>query len=385
MNARNPLLRTEPALDGAGEAATAEGVLRRLSKRLRVPVERFTRPMRREFEPFVREVLGGEEESFADLVRCARILLLDGRTRRSRARRDQLDADRAAQAWADPDERQRAAVFNAELGRLAEHFGGTRADSGSVQQFRKDVLAGRLLSPAKADEFIRKHERTSHGAALRTLGEQLSRHYMWDAEQARWWVLTGALPYPPFFTMRPEGGWRHDHEQYRVTISVPLWVRGSTVVRMLKALRARVQGQTNRPLSPSRLEVVGFVAPLRHAGKSWREVAVLWNKSHPGRKRDPRNLERDFSDTYELLMRAKLTFPTSAAPEVRNEAKLVKQAAPSPSRARASRSRPRPQPQERRVRGRASRPASAVARGAREETHARFQPRTGSASRIRRR
>jgi hypothetical protein len=297
-------------------AAAGAEVFRRLCKSLRVPASRFTPAMRARLGPYLED--GSEPSGFEFLRERARGLLYAARTSRRKAKRDRLDVVRAVDAWADPDERLRTLTFNAELGRLAAEFGGLRDDQGrwemrpEVLRFRENVLGGKRLSPAKADAFLRAHARTSHGMELRGLGERLARHYLWDERQAQHFVLTGIVPSPPVFTMKLDGGMSHDHAQYRVNLTVPLWARASTLARMLKTARTRFQGPTNRPLSEARLQLVDFVAPLRHKGMSWAEVTKRWNRAHPMKRKHVRNLERDFSDTYSLLMRPKVNLAASA-------------------------------------------------------------------------
>lgn len=162
------------------------------------------------------------------------------------------------------------------------------------------------LPAAHGPDIERKVLGISVLGELQRLGSTLAEHYLWQESQACWFVLTGELPYPPSFTYTLEGGHRHDHEQYRALLSVPLWASEKTVVKMFRAARVQALGPSARPLRASRLRLVDLLAPLRYRGLSWRGIAKQRSvRSRCGNKQAP-NLARDFVRTYRLLMWARL-------------------------------------------------------------------------------
>jgi pimeloyl-ACP methyl ester carboxylesterase len=115
--------------------------------------------MRRELEPLIREVVDDEPGSFEDLVARARILLLDARTRRSRMRRAQMDTSRAAEAWADPDERLRAIVERQMKAGESANAGLLTLSGVSVRELHRLVAVVKKRMPQITTQALVVHSR----------------------------------------------------------------------------------------------------------------------------------------------------------------------------------------------------------------------------------
>jgi len=366
----------------------------------------------------VAEGIADRDAADAELRKQMRLILLDARTARSKARHAAGPID--PNAWTSSNERLRTRVLNRELGRLALQLGGDRGDDGQwlqkpvVIRFRDDFLGGRTLTAKQAEEFARamplaylrasqlvggkqplplvglqwkrvpRADEVRSGRACRVMefqltvdGQQITleraipfsarhtalrvptkgpdlevqvaddsvlaelqrvsarvaQHYLWEESHVVRFVLTGALPYPPYFKAAIDGGSSKDHEHYRLTLSVPLWADGETVARMIKALRAQLTGRKQMGLSEARLKLVDAAAPRFHAGATKEDVAKALKKAGlADRGQDTSDIVRAVSETYELLMHERLRtkMPRNAAsqasrkPRTRSERNATK-------------------------------------------------------------
>lgn len=109
-------------------------------------------------------------------------------------------------------------------------------------------------------------------ADLQRLCEQLARSYGWDAHQARGFVLTDAVPVPPWVrvtTRRDSHRWRE-----RIALDIDPDTPAEVVTRIYNETR-RAMGRSHRPPDASTLDMVadwaGKMCPDRLPLRKWSE------------------------------------------------------------------------------------------------------------------
>jgi hypothetical protein len=144
---------------------------------------------------------------------------------------------------------------------------------------------------------------------LRNLSVALARHYVWQEDDACWFVLTGKTPMvsPLSWSTRRYGGRDFDH--WVINLNVAPWISAETLVRFYRYLQRSRLGRSNRPLAERNVAVFRFViahlepqpdeidtvverkgAPTSIissaevsvlGGPSWRTLLERWNREHP--------------------------------------------------------------------------------------------------------
>lgn len=187
-----------------------------------------------------------------------------------------------------------------------------------VTQFRRMHLGGRLLTDGEAREFLNRRcdgpRPTTHGAnavsrKLWKLAEKLSKTYLWQENDAMWFVLTGYVPSvkplevrvlitPPRSMGLPPVPKDYHPSTARITITADAWVSAGEVEGAFRDAQRQILGGDARTTRKARtLAVVKFVARWMrdHPEKSWEELLRAWNETYPKwRYKDFRGLRQAF-------------------------------------------------------------------------------------------
>jgi hypothetical protein len=131
---------------------------------------------------------------------------------------------------------------------------------------------------------------------LHALAKKLSGAYRWRLDAAKWFVLTGDVPYVQPLTIRFSrtiSNEEHYPNTAEITMIVEPWVNAKDVERAYRDVQRQVRcgangkGGDNRKKKERTLDAVYFAArQIREGGnESWSELTRCWNRSQKDSRR----------------------------------------------------------------------------------------------------
>lgn len=177
------------------------------------------------------------------------------------------------------EQKRVAVLLEIQMRRAAEH--------PEVVRFRREHLAGRLLSADDAETYFSPEPRGEiTDRALAAIGRRLGRDYGWHRDDAAWFVLTGEPP-----TLRPLAVDVFMNESVygpsycKLTLHVAPWIPPGEVEKAFAQIRDQVRcGLGPGTVGEQRLEVLRFVEEERaKSGRrpSFEALRQIWNQKHP--------------------------------------------------------------------------------------------------------
>jgi hypothetical protein len=157
---------------------------------------------------------------------------------------------------------------------------------------------------------------------LHSLAQKPSGAYRWRLDAAKWFVLTGDVPYVQPLTIRFSytiSNEEHYPNTAEITMTVEPWVDAKDVERVYREVQRQVlsgdnrKGGDNRKKKERTLDAVCFAARrIREGGnESWSELTRRWNRRQkdPGRRYNSRGgLQQAFK---RFLPQSTIDRPTS--------------------------------------------------------------------------
>jgi hypothetical protein len=196
----------------------------------------------------------------------------------------------------DDYSQKRAKTFSEVAASLAEGH-------PEVRRFRREFLGSEdvRLTGGHAGEMLYEQDQSLHiFDRLHALAKKLSRAYRWRLDAAKWFVLTGDVPYVQPLTIQFShtiSNEEHYPNTAEIIMIVEPWVDAKDVERAYRDVRRQVRGDNrkggdNRKKKERTLDAVCFAARQSREGgdESWTELTKRWNWSQkdPGRRYNSR-------------------------------------------------------------------------------------------------
>jgi hypothetical protein len=183
-----------------------------------------------------------------------------------------------------------------------------------VRAFREEIL-GELfpLTCGGALRFVDEDGRVRidapYGRSLADLVKTMAETYLWDAEDASWFVLSARyLPlFPTFGVETNVTRYGHGPKLGTITLTVEAWLPVEIVAQRYQDTQRRLLGKTPRQVTPERLRLLMFVE-TRGKQLSWRKRMDLWNQSEASSKKERYEDVRNFRKAY-MQVRARVLEP----------------------------------------------------------------------------
>jgi len=192
-----------------------------------------------------------------------------------------------------------------------------------VRAFREEILGE--LFPLTYDGALRFVDEDGHvridapyGRRLADLCKTLAETYLWEAEDASWFVLSVRyLPLLPTFGVETNvTRYEHGPKLGTITLTVEAWLPVEIVAQRYQDAQRRLLGKTPRHVTPGRLRLLRFVE-TRGKDWSWRKRMAVWNQSEASSKKERYEDVRNFRKAY-MQVRALVLEPKYISAE-RNE------------------------------------------------------------------
>jgi len=192
-----------------------------------------------------------------------------------------------------------------------------------VRAFREEILGE--LFPLTYDGALRFVDEDGHvridapyGRRLADLCKTLAETYLWEAEDASWFVLSVRyLPLLPTFGVETNvARYEHGPKLGTITLTVEAWLPVEIVAQRYQDAQRRLLGKTPRHVTPGRLRLLRFVE-TRGKDWSWRKRMAVWNQSEASSKKERYEDVRNFRKAY-MQVRALVLEPKYISAE-RNE------------------------------------------------------------------
>jgi hypothetical protein len=197
-----------------------------------------------------------------------------------------------------------------------------------VRAFREEVLGELFPLPyGEALRFVDEDGRVRidapYGRRLADLCNTLAKTYLWEAEDASWFVLTARyLPLLPTFGVETNVmRYEHGPKLGTITLTVEAWLPVEIVAQRYQDAQRRLLGKKPRHVTPGRLRLLRFVE-TRGRDLSWRKRMELWNQSEASSENERYEDVRNFRKAY-LQVRALVLEPNYISAERNKRASRI--------------------------------------------------------------
>jgi len=140
----------------------------------------------------------------------------------------------------------------------AEYLAKIATEDEGVQGFRKQVLKDKLLTPEVAEEYFVTASDYDQRKLTR-IARRLARIYLWEPEDAAWFIVTGEVP--PVMPVRARTRTRYTpgFSSGTIVLDVAPWVSAETVQKIYIEAQTKLRGRRAHKLEDRNLAVFRFV------------------------------------------------------------------------------------------------------------------------------